>query len=42
MTKTFQFCSIRQENSYKLCLHSNSIILADFHSIARNEDQLQN
>ena len=30
MTKTSYFCSIRQENTCKLCLHSNLIILTDF------------
>ena len=31
MTKTSYFCSIHQENTCKSCLHSNLIILTDFH-----------
>ena len=42
MIKTSQFCSIHQENICKSCLHSNLIVLTDFHSFAVNEDKLQN
>ena len=42
MTKTSQFCSIHQENTCKSCLHSNLIILTDFHSFTVNEEKLQN
>ena len=42
MTKTSEFCSIHQENICKSCLHSNLIILTDFHSFTVNEDKLQN
>ena len=42
MTKTSQFCSIHQGNTCKSCLHSNLIILTDFHSFTVNEDKLQN
>ena len=42
LTKTSSFCSIHQENSCKWCLHSNLIILSDFHSFTVNEEKLQN
>ena len=42
MTKTSQFFSIHQENNCKSCLHSNLIILTDFHSFTVNEDKLEN
>ena len=41
MTKTSSFCSIYQENTCKSCLHSNLIILTDFHSFTVNEEKLQ-
>ena len=41
MTKTSLFCSIHQENTCKSCLHSNLIILTDFHSFTVKEDKLQ-
>ena len=40
--KQFKFCSIRQENSCKSFLHSDLIILTDFHSFTVNEEKLQN
>ena len=42
MTKTSSFCSIHQENTCKSSLHSNLIILTDFHSFTVNEEKLQN
>ena len=36
MTETFLFCSIHQESLCKSCLHSNLIILTDFHSFTVN------
>ena len=42
MTKTSYFCSIHQENPCKSCLHSNLIILIDFHRFTVDEDKLQN
>ena len=42
MNKTSQFCSIHQEKTCKSSLHSNLIILTDFHSFTVNEDKLQN
>ena len=42
MTKTSYFCSIHQENTCKSSLHSNMIVLTDFHSFTVNEDKLQN
>ena len=42
MTKTSSFCSIHQEKPCKSSLHSNLIILTDFHSFTVNEDKLQN
>ena len=42
MTKTSLFCSIHQENTCKSNLHSNLIILSDFHSFTVNEEILQN
>ena len=42
MTKTSSFFSIFQENTCKSSLHSNFIILTDFHSFRVNEDKLQN
>ena len=42
MTKTSWFFSIHQENTCKSSLHSNLIILTDFHSFTVNEDKLQN
>ena len=42
MTKTSKFCSIHKENTCKSCLHSNLMILTDFHSFTVNEDKLQN
>ena len=39
MTKTSLFCSIHQENTCKSCLHSNLIILTDFHSETVKERQ---
>ena len=41
MTKTSKFCSIHQENNCKSCLHSNLIILSEFHSFAADQDKLQ-
>ena len=41
MNKTFQFFSFHEENTCKSCLHSNLIILTDFHSFTVNEDILQ-
>ena len=41
-TKTSQFCSIHQENTCKSSLHSNLIILTDFHSFTVNEEKPQN
>ena len=41
MTKTSKFCSIYQENICKSCLHSNLIILTDFHSFTVNEEKLE-
>ena len=38
MSKTFSFSSIHQENTCKSSLHSNLIILTDFHSFTLNED----
>ena len=38
MTKTSQFCSIHEENTGKSDLHSNLIILTDFHSYTVNEE----
>ena len=42
MTKTSKFCSIHQENTCKSALHSNLIILTDFHSFTVNKHKLQN
>ena len=42
MAKTSQFCSIHQETTCKSSLHSNLIILTDFHSFTRNEGKHQN
>ena len=42
MIKTFSFCTIHQEGICKSCLHSNLIILTDFHSITMNEYKFQN
>ena len=42
MTQAAWFCSIHQENTCKSCLHSNLIILTDFHSFTVNEEKLQN
>ena len=42
MTETSQFCSIQQKKTCKSCLHSNLIILTDFHSFTVNEEKLQN
>ena len=42
MTKTFEFCSIHQENTCKSWLISNLIILTDIHNFTMNEDKLQN
>ena len=42
MTKTSYFSSIHQENTCKSSLHSNLIILTDFHSLTANEEKLQN
>ena len=42
ITKTSQFCSIHQENTFKSTLHSNMIILTDFDSFTVNEEKLQN
>ena len=41
MTETSEFCSIHQENTCKSSVHSNLIILNDFHSFTVNEDKLQ-
>ena len=41
MTKTSSFCSIHQENTRKSTLHSNLIILSDFHSFTVNEEKQQ-
>ena len=42
LTKTSYFCSIHQENTCKSSLHTNSIILTDFHSFTVNEEKRQN
>ena len=42
MTKTSQFFSIHEKTTCKSSLHSNLIILADFHSFIVNEEKLQN
>ena len=42
MTKTSYFFSIHQENTCNSTLHSNLIILTDFHSFTVNEQKLQN
>ena len=42
INKTSEFCSIFQENSCKSYLHSNLIILTDFHRFAVNEGKFQN
>ena len=42
MTKISSFCSIHQENTCKSCLHSNLIILTDFHNFTLNEEKLEN
>ena len=42
MNKTSQICSIDQENICKSSLHSNLIILTDFHSFTVTEEKLQN
>ena len=41
-TKTTYLCSNHQENACKSSLHSNLIILTDFHSFTVNEEKLQN
>ena len=41
MTKTSSFCVIHQENSCESCLHSNLIILTDFHSFTVNEENFK-
>ena len=40
--KLLKFCSIHQENTCKSSLHSNLIILLDFHRFTVNEEKLQN
>ena len=40
-TKTSEFCTIHQETTWKSSLHSNLIILTDFHSFTVNEEKLQ-
>ena len=40
MTKTSKFCSIDEENTGKSSLHSNLIILTDFHSFTLTEEKL--
>ena len=40
--KLLKFCSIHQEKNCKSSLHSNLIILTDFHSFTVNEDKLEN
>ena len=42
MKKSSSFCSIHQENNCESSLHSNLIILTDFHGCTVNEDKLQN
>ena len=42
ITKTSYFFSIYQENTCNSTLHSNLIILNDFHSFTVNEQKLQN
>ena len=42
MTKISEFFSFHQENTCKSCLHSNLIIVTDFHSFTVNEERLQN
>ena len=42
ITKTSQFCSIHRENTCRSSLHSNLIILTDFHSFNMNEENLKN
>ena len=42
MIKRSLFSSIHQENICKSCLHSNLILLTDFHSFTVNEGNLQN
>ena len=42
MTKISLFSSIHQENTCKSNLHSNLIILTDFHSFTVNEEKVQN
>ena len=39
--KISQFCTIHQETTCKSSLHSNLIILTDFHSFTVNEEKLQ-
>ena len=41
MTQSSQFCSIHEENKCKSSLHSNFIILTDFHSFTVNEQKLK-
>ena len=41
MTKTSLFFTIHQETTFKSSLHSNFIILTDFHSFTVNEEKLQ-
>ena len=42
MTKTSEFFSIHEENTCKSSLHSNLVILTDFHSFTVNEEKLGN
>ena len=42
MTKTSYFCSIHQTNTCKSSLHSNLIILTDFHSFTVNAEKFRN
>ena len=37
-----KFCSIHSKATCKSCLHSNLIIVTDFHGSTKNEDKLQN
>ena len=41
MSKTSQLHSIHQENTSKLCLHSNFIISNDFHSFTEFGQKLK-
>ena len=41
MTKTPWFCTIHQETTCKSSLHSNLIILTDFHIYTVNEEKLE-